>query len=92
MDFSDRRKALGTASAGEESDMNYGAWALPFYNQSSQKQKNNVAGYNAKTTGGVFGFDILPSDDTMLGTAVAITKTDMKYKMRSLATKRRLTA
>ncbi|HJD55405.1 MAG TPA: autotransporter outer membrane beta-barrel domain-containing protein [Rickettsia endosymbiont of Pyrocoelia pectoralis] len=69
-------------AAGDEAVDNvaYGAWVKPFYKDEEQKARGGVAGYKAKTTGGVFGLDTMVNDNLMIGAAVGITKTDMKHQ------------
>ncbi|MGX6960137.1 MAG: autotransporter outer membrane beta-barrel domain-containing protein [Rickettsia endosymbiont of Pentastiridius leporinus] len=69
-------------AAGDEAVDNvaYGAWVKPFYKDEHQKARGGVAGYKAKTTGGVIGLDTMANDNLMIGAAVGITKTDMKHQ------------
>lgn len=57
-----------------------GAWAMPYYNQAVQKGEGSVVGYKTKSAGGILGFDALANENLMIGAAVSIVRTDMKYK------------
>lgn len=57
-----------------------GAWAMPYYNQAVQKGEGSVIGYKTKSAGGILGFDALANENLMIGAAVSIVRTDMKYK------------
>ncbi|MFP3034296.1 MAG: autotransporter domain-containing protein [Candidatus Tisiphia sp.] len=75
----DQQKPVGSGSddvAGES----MGAWAMPYYNQAVQKGEGSVVGYKAKSAGGILGFDALANENLMIGAAVSIVRTDMKYK------------
>lgn len=70
---------VGAADDAED-NVSYGGWAKAIYSDATQKLKGGVAGYDAKTTGGIFGFDTMANDNLMIGAAIGVTKTDMKYK------------
>ncbi|WP_341793064.1 MULTISPECIES: autotransporter outer membrane beta-barrel domain-containing protein [unclassified Rickettsia] len=70
---------VGAADDAED-NVSYGGWAKAIYSDATQKSKGGVAGYSAKTTGGIFGFDTMANDNLMIGAAIGVTKTDMKYK------------
>ncbi|WP_425361071.1 autotransporter domain-containing protein [Candidatus Tisiphia endosymbiont of Stenodema calcarata] len=75
----DQQKPVASGSddvAGES----MGAWAMPYYNQAVQKGEGSVVGYKAKSAGGILGFDALANENLMIGAAVSIVRTDMKYK------------
>ncbi|MDR0773869.1 MAG: autotransporter outer membrane beta-barrel domain-containing protein [Rickettsia sp.] len=75
----DQQKPVGSGSddvAGES----MGAWAMPYYNQAVQKGEGSVVGYKTKSAGGILGFDALANENLMIGAAVSIVRTDMKYK------------
>ncbi len=75
----EQQKPIGSGSddvAGES----MGAWAMPYYNQAVQKGEGSVVGYKTKSAGGVLGFDALANENLMIGAAVSIVRTDMKYK------------
>jgi outer membrane autotransporter protein len=75
----DQQKLVGSGSddvAGES----MGAWAMPYYNQAVQKGEGSVVGYKTKSAGGILGFDALANENLMIGAAVSIVRTDMKYK------------
>ncbi|BFD46661.1 MAG: autotransporter outer membrane beta-barrel domain-containing protein [Rickettsia endosymbiont of Sergentomyia squamirostris] len=74
-----QQKPVGSGSddvAGES----MGAWAMPYYNQAVQKGEGSVVGYKTKSAGGILGFDALANENLMIGAAVSIVRTDMKYK------------
>lgn len=68
-------------SAGDETEIDFGAWASPFVGNSTQKAQNNLSGYKSNSTGGTFGFDNLVGDDFLLG--VAYTRADTKVKQKN---------
>ncbi|WP_342271836.1 autotransporter outer membrane beta-barrel domain-containing protein [Candidatus Tisiphia endosymbiont of Parasteatoda lunata] len=75
----EQQKPVGSGSddvAGES----MGAWAMPYYNQAVQKGEGSVVGYKTKSAGGILGFDALANENLMIGAAVSIVRTDMKYK------------
>lgn len=75
----DQQKPVASGSddvAGES----MGAWAMPYYNQAVQKGEGSVVGYKTKSAGGILGFDALANENLMIGAAVSIVRTDMKYK------------
>ncbi|UCM92899.1 MAG: autotransporter outer membrane beta-barrel domain-containing protein [Rickettsia endosymbiont of Cimex lectularius] len=75
----DQQKPVASGSddvAGES----MGAWAMPYYNQAVQKGEGSVVGYKTKSVGGILGFDALANENLMIGAAVSIVRTDMKYK------------
>jgi len=79
--FIGTKRNMATIAAGDEENETYGAWAMPFYSQASQKKQKQglIAGYDAKTSGGIFGIDTMLNDNLSLGTAVSVTNTNMKY-------------
>ncbi len=75
----EQQKPIGSGSddvAGES----MGAWVMPYYNQAVQKGEGSVVGYKTKSAGGILGFDALANENLMIGAAVSIVRTDMKYK------------
>jgi len=66
-------------SAGDD-DTRYGVWISPFFNQSVQKSNKGSAGYAASTGGGSFGFDTKANDDMVVGLALSMLHSDVKYK------------
>lgn len=72
----------GVVGAADDADDNvsYGTWLKPVYTDATQKGKNGTPGYNAKTTGGIFGFDTMANDNLMVGAAIGINQTKIKYK------------
>ncbi|WP_342267568.1 autotransporter outer membrane beta-barrel domain-containing protein [Candidatus Tisiphia endosymbiont of Empis tessellata] len=75
----DQQKPVGSGS-DDVADESMGAWAMPYYNQAVQKGEDSVVGYKTKSTGGILGFDALANENLMIGAAVSIVRTDMKYK------------
>jgi outer membrane autotransporter protein len=78
--LNDLRQPAGVPGGSYESDIPYGLWITPIYNQAVQKKKNEVVGYRAKSGGAIIGFDSAVNDNLTLGAAVTVIKTDMKYK------------
>ncbi|WP_202070018.1 autotransporter outer membrane beta-barrel domain-containing protein [Rickettsia tillamookensis] len=68
-------------SAGDEAEVDFGAWASPFVGNSTQKARNNLSGYKSNSTGGTVGFDSLVGNDFLLG--VAYTRADTKVKQKN---------
>ena len=66
-------------SAGDDGSK-YGAWFSPFFNKSTQKKRGNTAGFEANSTGGTIGGDIMTNNDMTLGLAFSYLKTDIKHK------------
>ena len=66
-------------SAGDD-ETRYGVWISPFFNQSVQKANKGSAGYTASTGGGSFGFDTKANDDMVVGLALSMLHSDVKYK------------
>ncbi|WP_316354024.1 autotransporter domain-containing protein [Candidatus Trichorickettsia mobilis] len=73
-------EGLGVAAGDEGLAARYGAWAMPFYSQATQKMRKGVSGYKAKTTGGIVGFDCQANDRMTVGAALTILRTDVKHK------------
>lgn len=72
----------GAVSSGNEAidNVSYGVWIKPFYTDVHQKAKGGVAGYKARTTGGVIGLDTMANNNLMVGAAIGVTKTDIKHQ------------
>lgn len=66
-------------SAGDD-ETRYGVWISPFFNQAVQKANKGSAGYDASTAGGSFGFDTKANDDMVVGLALSMLSSDVKYK------------
>ncbi len=66
-------------SSGDD-EARYGVWISPFFNQSVQKSNKGSAGYDASTGGGSFGFDTKANDDMVVGLALSMIHSDIKYK------------
>ncbi len=66
-------------SSGDD-EARYGVWISPFFNQSVQKSNKGSAGYDASTGGGSFGFDTKANDDMVVGLALSMIHSDVKYK------------
>ncbi|WP_375326945.1 autotransporter outer membrane beta-barrel domain-containing protein [Candidatus Tisiphia endosymbiont of Nemotelus uliginosus] len=68
-------------SAGDDTNkIPAGSWATSFYEQAEQKKQDGVAGYKAKTFGGILGIDIEVNDNLTAGVAWSKIETNMKYK------------
>lgn len=66
-------------SAGDDAHR-FGAWVSPFFGKTSQKARDDAAGYNADTVGANFGFDTRANDDMIVGVSAAVLGTNVKYK------------
>ncbi|WP_375359339.1 autotransporter domain-containing protein [Candidatus Tisiphia endosymbiont of Neophilaenus lineatus] len=75
----EQQKPVGSGS-NDVAGASMGAWAMPYYNQAVQKGEGSVVGYKTKSAGGILGFDALANENLMIGAAVSIVRTDMKYK------------
>ncbi|MFY9589739.1 autotransporter outer membrane beta-barrel domain-containing protein [Rickettsia endosymbiont of Halotydeus destructor] len=73
------RGVVGAADEPED-NVSYGAWLKPVYTDATQKSKGGNPGYNAKTTGGIVGIDTMANDNLMVGAAIGINQTKVKYK------------
>jgi outer membrane autotransporter protein len=67
-------------SAGEGDHTMYGAWASPFYSQTTQKDHGSRAGYKADSYGVTVGFDSQANADLTIGVAGTYAKPDAKFK------------
>ena len=72
--------ASDSGVAAGDDPSRYGVWATPFYNKGRQKSRNNAAGYESATFGGMFGFDTKVNDNSIFGAAIALLNTDIKFK------------
>jgi outer membrane autotransporter protein len=73
--------SLGVA-AGDE--INYskktGVWVHGLLGNSNQKTRSGASGFKTNMHAGIIGTNVALNDNTMLGGAVSITKTNMKHK------------
>ena len=66
-------------ASGDEVRTPMGVWVQPLYIQSTQTTSTNVSGYTSKSTGGVFGLDTMANEDFIVGGALSLIKTTMKF-------------
>ncbi|XVN43177.1 MAG: autotransporter outer membrane beta-barrel domain-containing protein [Candidatus Rickettsia vulgarisii] len=60
---------------------NSGVWFMPIYSQANQRKTTKDLGYKVKSGGGIIGVDTkFNSDQTMIGAALSVINSDMKYK------------
>ena len=71
---------IGIASGDEDTSMNVGIWATPFYSRSVQEFRNGNVGYKSKTGSMTLGIDTMISDSTTLGLAGTYSKTEIDFK------------
>jgi outer membrane autotransporter protein len=63
---------------------------MPFYSQTEQKKNKGVSGYQAKTSGGVVGFDTKANDSLTIGVAGTYVQSDVKMKDISAGNKNKV--
>ena len=72
--------AVSTGLSAGDDPARYGAWGNPYYSDNTQKRLSNTSGYRAKSYGGTVGFDTKTNDETVLGAAFTLVRTDVKHK------------
>jgi outer membrane autotransporter protein len=71
---------ISGVSAGDAMSSKYGAWAAPFYSQSTQKTTGKDSGNDTKAAGGTIGIDGKINEDLTVGIAETFVDTRIKYK------------
>ena len=72
--------AVSTGLSAGDDPTRYGVWGNPYYSDNTQKRLSNTSGYRAKSYGGTVGFDTKTNDETVLGAAFTLVRTDVKHK------------
>lgn len=81
------QNAKSAIGAGDDDQVMYGVWGIPFYSIAHQKVNEGVSGYTSKSFGGIVGFDGLVNDNLLFGAAYSQIDTQMFHQNQKIGDK-----
>ena len=82
--------SAGVASGENDTSMNVGVWATPFYSRGDQKVRNGNVGYKSRSVGMTLGADTMVSDSTTIGLAATYAGTNLDFKGEKTGDKKKV--
>jgi outer membrane autotransporter protein len=83
---------ISGVAAGDDNHHHIGIWSSPFYGKTAQGAKPNLPGYTNEFSGMTLGMDTKVNEDTIIGTAITASYSNVRHKNSKSGDKTKITS